>query len=95
MTVGIGRTYTKNIYMDSPCAMATWIRCISDGSAYISNIYVKSAFIRGIEPSVGSRRLLRLGIILASPKVNDYYFILFMVLIFTLTNSASHCFINT
>lgn len=83
MAANTGRAYTRNIYMDNPCAVGAWIRCTSDGSACISIIYIKSAFIRDIEPSIGPRRLLRLKITLASPKVNDHCFILFMSLIFT------------
>lgn len=55
MAASTRRAYTKNIYIDSPCAIDAWIRCTSDGNACINIIYVKSASIRGIELGMGQK----------------------------------------
>lgn len=94
MAAGTREACIRNAYIDSTCAVSTWIRCTSDGGTYTSGICAKSDFVRDVEPGVGPKILLRLGPILAGPGVNDYCLILSISLIFASINSASHCFIG-
>lgn len=77
--------YTRNIYIDSICAMNTWIGCANIRDAYISYICAKSAFARSVKP----RALAESGIILSYLEINDCCFLLFIELIFDLIEEIS------
>lgn len=62
--------------------MSIWIKYINIRIIYILSIYIKNIFVKLIEP----RALAILKLILIDPKVNYYYFWLFIRLIFALIN---------
>lgn len=84
-------TCTKDNYIDS--SMGTWIGYTGIEGDYIAGIYTRGTFVKGIEPKVlaGSRITLgSLGVIFTDAGINDYYFWLFIELVFAPINSVSY-----
>lgn len=63
----IESTCTRDIYIDSTCAMGTWIKYAGIGGTCIGGICVKSICIRDVEPRI----LAGLRVTLAGPGVKD------------------------
>lgn len=86
MVAGIGGACIRDAYIDSICAVGTWIRF---ADACISVICVKNTFVRNVKPGNRQRVLLISGVILAGLGVNDCCLILFINLILISMNCES------
>lgn len=58
---------TKNIYIDSTCAIHTWIGCIGIENACTGNIWIRDTFVGDVEPRI----LAGLRKTLANQEVSD------------------------
>lgn len=91
VVAGIWGACIRDAYIDSTCAIGTWITFASDGSTCTSIIYAKSISIRDIKLSIRPRALLTLGVILAGLGINDCCLVLLINLIFVSINIISCC----
>lgn len=66
--------------------MGTWIRCIGIGVIDTRYICAKSVFIESVE----LKTLIETKITLVDLKVNDFYLLSFMGLIFALTKEVNY-----
>lgn len=90
---GIKNSYARDTYISRICAMDTWIEYTNIESICIREFCLGSVFVGGVKP----KALVRLGIILESPDIifkdidiNDWYFWLFIRLVFTLIDGMSY-----
>lgn len=94
MAVNIESIYTRNTCIGNIYAVNTWIKYDNVGGTCTRSIFICFAFIQDIE----SRTLAGLRVILVDMSrnfsntdigVNDYYFWLFMELVFTSIDGMS------